>query len=148
MTFTFNTANSAGNAVFDQLNALMTLVNSGSLVIYDNTGTWGGDPDVTPDGAVLATFTFSATAFTQAAATGTFPNKTKVATASFSASTVAAGASGTAARVALKRSAGNGSTVIAAGTVGTSGADINFNSVAFSSGANITISSFTLSLPE
>jgi len=146
MTAYFKTANSAGNPVYDQLAALMALFNSGTLVIYASGGTPPIDPDVGFSGqTTLATFTFSATAFTQAAATGSFPNKTKVATASFSASTVTAAASGTADSFGLYSST---PTLLATGTVGTSGADINFNSVAFSSGANITLSSFTLTMPE
>ena len=33
------------------------------------------------------------------------------------------------------------------GTVGTSGADINFNSVGFTTGANVSISSLTITMP-
>lgn len=34
------------------------------------------------------------------------------------------------------------------GTVGTSGSDLNFNSVAFSSGATVSITSLTVTMPE
>src|SRR5690349_3852728 len=115
MTAYFLTANSAGNPVYDQLAALMSLFDSGTLVIYESSGSPPIDPDVGFSGeTVLATFTFSATAFTQAAASGTFPSKTKVATASFSSSTVTAAASGTADSFGLYNST---PTLLATGTV-------------------------------
>lgn len=141
MTAFFSTG--AGGGAQTQLDALKALFNSGTLKIY--TGTQH-DPDVaTITDTLLATFTFSAGAFGADSVTGTFSTKTVTATASFSASTVTAAASGTAAWFGLFTSGG---TLAGTGTVGTSGADINFNSVAFSSGANVTLSSFTLSLPE
>ena len=42
----------------------------------------------------------------------------------------------------------NGTTVIADGSVGTSGADMNLNSVALSSGATLATSSFTFTIPS
>jgi hypothetical protein len=141
MTGYFNTG--AGGAVLTQLDALKALLNGGTLKIYTDASP--KDPDVAFAGTLLATFTFSATAFGADSVTGSFPSKSATATASFAASTVAAAATNTAASFGLFDSSGN---LRATGSVGTSGADLNFNSVAFSSGANITISSFTLSLPE
>lgn len=139
-------ATGTGKAVQTQLDALKALFDGGTLVIYDGGGTWGGDPDVAPDGTALATFTFSGTAFgTDSVGGSAFPGKTVTATASFSSTTVTASATGTATYAVLKNSSG---VVEAVCSVGTSGEDINFNSVAFSSGANITLSSFTLTLPE
>jgi hypothetical protein len=144
MTTYFSTGASGGART--QLDALKALFNGGTLKIYTDAQASGGkDPDVAFAGTLLATFTFSATAFGADSTAGTFPNKTETCTASFAASTVTAAASGTAATFALCDSGG---IVRAAGSVGTSGADINFNSVAFSSGANVTLSSFTLSMPE
>lgn len=144
MTAYFSTA--AAGGADTQLDALVALFNNGTLKIYTDAQVSGGkDPDVAFSGTLLATFTFSATAFSVAAASGSFPNKTIVATASFVASTVTAAASATATTFGLFSSGG---TLLAAGSVGTSGADINFNSVAFSNGANVTLSSFTLTMPE
>lgn len=136
----------ASGAARTQLDALKAMFNSGTLKIYTDAQVSGGkDPDTAFSGTLLATFTFSATAFGADATAGSFPTKTETATASFVASTVSAAATGTASTFGLLDSGG---TVRATGSVGTSGADINFNSVAFSSGANVTLSSFTLAMPE
>lgn len=141
MTAFFSTgASSASRA---QLDALKALFNTGTLKIYNGTQ---HDPDVASiTDTLLATFTFAATAFGADATAGSFSTKTETATATFSASTVVAAATGTASWFGLFNSGG---TLLATGTVGTSGADINFNSVAFSSGANVTLSSFTLTQPQ
>jgi hypothetical protein len=133
----------AGGAAQAQLDALKALFNGGTLKVYTDAAP--KDPDTAFTGALLATWTFSAAAFGADSVSGTFPNKTVTATASFAASTVAAAASGTAASFGLFDSSGN---LRAAGSAGTSGADLNFNSAAFSSGANVTLSSFTLSQPQ
>jgi hypothetical protein len=147
MTAYYKTGTTAGaDPVKASLDAITAMCNSGTLKIYsDVSDSSHVDPDVGFTGTLLATFTFNATAFTDAAATGTFPNKSITATAAFAANTVSAAASATAGSFGLFNSGG---TLIATGSVGTSGADINFNSVAFSSGANITLSSFTLVMPE
>jgi len=147
MTAYFNTA--AAGAVITQSDALKALFNGGTLSIWtDAQVSSGKDPDTAFSGTKLAEFTFNTPAF-QAAGTGTltgsFPNKIWTVTASFVSSTVTALATNTAATFGLFTS---GAVLKAAGSVGTSGADINFNSVAFSSGANITLSSFTLVMPE
>ena len=128
------------------LDALKAVFNGGKLQIWtDSQVSSGKDPDTAFAGTKLAEFTFSATAFGTDTTAGSFPNKTETATASFSSSTVTALASGTAATYGMLDSGG---TLRAAGSVGTSGADINFNSVTFTSGANVTLSSFTLAQPE
>lgn len=87
-------------------------------------------------GTKLATLTFSDPAF-GSAASGT-------ATASAITADSSADATGTAAvfRVTTSTPA-----TMFEGTVGTSGADINFNSVSFTAGQNISISSFTVTMP-
>ncbi len=131
------------NATASQLaNALDDYVNggggAGKLIIYNGTG---GEP-ATADTAittqgVLATFTLSATAF-GAASNG-------VITLAGVPLTVAASASGTAAffRILLN----NGTTVVLQGTVGTSGAQLNLNTLAITSGVNVTITSGTVTMP-
>ena len=88
---------------------------------------------------LLATLTFSATAF--GAATSASPS---VATAAAITSDSSADATGTA---AWARWASGGATTILDCTVGTSGDDINFNTVSFVSGATIAITSLTVSQP-
>lgn len=146
MTAYFNTG--SGGAVLAQLDALKALANNGHLLIT-TTAEASADPDGTiPSGAaVLADFTFAATAFgTDGAPSGAFPSKTVTTTASFVNSTVTAGNSGTAASFYI--TSATKTVCYATGSVGTTGKDINFNSVAFSSGANVTLSSFTLTQPQ
>lgn len=144
MTAYFSTG--ASGAARAQLDALKNLFTNGTLKIYTDAQVSGGkDPDTAFAGTLLATFTFTGTPFGGDTTAGSFPSKTETCTANFSASTVTAAATGTAATFGLFD---NGGTLRATGSVGTSGADINFNSVAFASGANITLSSFTLTMPE
>lgn len=99
----------------------------------------GSAPTNTTDadsGTLLATLTFSATAF-GAASNG-------VATANSITSDTNVDATGTAAHFRIKNGSG---TVIAQGTVGTSGADINFDSVTFVAGGIAAISSMTITVP-
>lgn len=103
----------------------------------------GGDVQFATDstfGSVLATLPLNSDSF--AAATGSAP-----ATAAMNTGTpvsAAASASGTATAFRMRTSGG---TEVLRGTVGTSGADINFNSNVFASGTTVTLNSFTLSQP-
>lgn len=99
----------------------------------------GSAPTNTTDadsGTLLATLTFSGTAF-GAASNG-------VATANSITSDTNVDATGTAAHFRIKNGSG---TVITQGTVGTSGADINFDSVSFVAGGTAAISSMTITVP-
>lgn len=111
-------------------------LDSGTIKIY--TGTIPTDAD-TALGAqtLLATLTFGAAAF------GAGSNG--VATANAITSDSSADATGTA---AWARIASSGATTKMDVTVGTSGDDINFNSVAFQSGATISITSMTITMPK
>lgn len=82
---------------------------------------------------VLATFTLSATGGSIAS---------DVWTLAFVASTVAAGAAGTAAAARLKNSGGTAN--LTGLTVGTSGCDINLNNTSFASGQSVTLTSATI----
>lgn len=86
--------------------------------------------------AKLATLTFSTTAF-GAATSG-------AATANAITSDTSCDATGTA---AVFRVLDGNATTLFEGTVSTSGADINFDSVAFSAGTTISISSGTITMP-
>lgn len=122
--------NTAANAACD---AMAALANSGRLKIYDGTQPATADTAVTTQ-TVLADLTMNATAFGAAVA--------GVATANAITSDASADASGTATWFRLLKS--DNSTVILDGSVGTSGADLNLNSVAISAGAAVAITSFTL----
>lgn len=87
-------------------------------------------------GTLLATLTFTDPAF-GAAATGT-------ATAATITADTSADATGTAAVWRIEDS--NGADVLE-GTAGTSGADINFNTVSWTAGDNISVSSLTITVP-
>lgn len=131
-TFYDAPAEAAVNAVVDRL-------NSGLLRIYD-----GSQPALngSPAGTLLAELTLNATAFGDAAASG----GTVTATANSITADSSANASGTASNFALVQS--DGTTVEATGTVGTSGADLNLNSTAISAGANVSVSAFTVTMPQ
>jgi hypothetical protein len=63
-------------------------------------------------------------------------------TIAFNASTVAAGAAGTAAQAVIKNSGGNAH--LTGLTVGTSGSDITIDNTSINSGQNVTLSSATI----
>src|SRR3990167_5583659 len=125
-------ASAAADAVVDRIDT----GGAGTIKIY--TATIPTDAD-TALGAqtLLATLTFSATAF-GAASNG-------VATASAITSDSSADATGTAAWARIANGAGTTQMDV---TVGTSGEDINFNTVAFVSGAVIAITSLTYTQPK
>lgn len=122
-----NISTAARNAMADALVDQIDIGSGGSGKIRIYTSAFG---------TLLAELDFSSTAFGSAVA-GT-------ATANTITDDSSANATGTAAvcRIIDK----NGSTVFE-GTVGTSGADINFNSVSITTGDRISISSMTVTMP-
>lgn len=125
-------ASAAADAVVDRLDT----GGAGTIKIY--TGTIPTDAD-TAVGAqtLLATLTFNATAF-GAASNG-------VATANAITSDSSADATGTATWARLAN--GSGTTQMDV-TVGTSGEDINFNTVSFVTGATVSITALTYTQPK
>ena len=122
-------SNAGANAAAD---AVCVLANSGFLRIYD--GTQAADADTAIGAQVLlAELTFNATAF-GAAVNG-------VATANAITADSSANATGTATWFRAVRS--NGTSVLFDGSVGTAGADINFNTVSIVAGAAVSVSAFT-----
>lgn len=119
------------NANVDSVTAAL---NGGTLQWYD------GSQPATPDTAIT-TQTLLATNNLNATAAGASSGGTATFNA-ISSATIAA--SGT---VAWFRLFSSGAVAVADGTVGTSGCDINVNSVAFSSGATLSVTSLTLSQP-
>jgi hypothetical protein len=127
-----------------QLNAFGPLLNNGYFRIYDSTGT--GQP-ATPNTAIttqvlLAEIRWNATAF-GASAAGSGTDRTITAAALTDDSS--ADASGTATWFRALKS--DGTTVEMDGSVGTATANLVMNSVAISSGARVSVTSFTHSFP-
>jgi hypothetical protein len=118
-----------------ELNALAALANSGLLKIY--TGSQPATPETAASGTLLGTLTMNATAF-GAAAAGV------ITAAAITADTVADD-TGTAGWFRLLKS--DTTTPILDGSVGTSGADLNLNSVSIQAGAEIDVTSLIVTLP-
>ena len=119
------------------INAFTALLNNGFIEVYT-----GSQPSVdgSLSGTLLATMTFGATAFANATASGSG--------GSAAANTITggtAGNSGTAGYFALVTS---GSATVGTGSVGTSGADLNFNTLSIVSGAVVSCSAFTVTQPQ
>jgi hypothetical protein len=126
------------------LSALKTAIDAGTAAIITiYTGSQPTDAD-TAIGAqtLLATLTMDATAF------GAVSDDTPGAIMTAAAITpdTSADATGTAAWFRMLTQAGG--TTIMDGSVGTSGADINFNTVSFTAGSQIEITSMTIFIGE
>ena len=128
-------SNVARSAMCD---ALVGLINAGTPpgTLEVRTGSAPTNTTDADSGTLLATLTFSSTAF-GAASNG-------VATANSITSDTSIDATGTAGHWRIKNQAG---TVIMQGTCGTSGSDINWNSVSFVAGGTASISSMTVTHP-
>ena len=109
--------------------------NSGTLVIYAGTPPASADAALSSN-PVLGTLTFSATAFAA-------PSAGSIAANAITQDS-SADATGTATFYRAYKS--DGTTVIEQGTIGTSGADLNLNTVNIVSGGPIQVTSFTRSL--
>jgi len=118
----------------DAVDAFCTELNSGFLEIYT-----GSQPavDAALTGTLLATLTFGATAFGASSSSGGIV--TAIANAITSGT---AGNTGTAGYFALLKS--DGTTVVATGSIGTSGCDLNISTTSINSGDNVSCSSFTV----
>jgi hypothetical protein len=127
-------SNAAVNAAAD---ALCALLNTGYLRVYDGTQPATADTAVTTQ-VLLAELRFGATAFGAAVA--------GVATANAITADASANATGTAAWFRALKS--DGTSAVLDGSVGTSGADLNLNSVAVQSGAEVSVTAFTHTQPK
>jgi hypothetical protein len=125
-------------SVIAAVNAFTALLNTGFLNIYT-----GAQPALNGaiSGTLLASLTFSATAFpTAVAATGTV-----TATANAIGNAIA-GNTGTAGYFSLMAS--NGSTIVATGDVGVSGASLNLSTLSINAGQTVSCSSFLVTMAE
>jgi len=121
-TLETGTRNAAVDAVVDLVD---DGAGAGSLRVY-----------TTGKGSLLATLPMSDPAFGSASG--------GVATANSITDDSSADNTGTAAEFDFIDSDTN---IVLSGTVGTSGAELNFNSVEFSAGQTVSVSSFTVSIP-
>ena len=120
-----------------EADAHSALLNSGYLRIYDGTQPTNADTAIGAQ-VLLAELRFGATAF--AAASG------GVATANTITSDSSANASGTATWYRTLKS--DGTTVVSDGSVGTSGANLNLNSVSITAGAAVDCTAFVFTQPK
>lgn len=118
-----------------QLTALGPEFNNGYLRIY--SGAQPATPNTAASGTLLAELRFGATAFPAPSS--------QLLTANAITQDSSADATGTAGYYRCLKS--DGTTALADGEVGTSGANMNLNSVAISAGAIVSITSFTHALP-
>ena len=135
-------SNVGAKAMCDALTALLDAGGAGTLQIYDVGGGVPADCDVAiSDQTLLAELTLSATAF--GAAADATPGA--VCTAAAITDDTSADATGTA---AFFRAANNAGTAVIQGTCGTSGADMNLDSLSIVAGGTVSISSWTFTVPE
>lgn len=131
-------------AVLAMLNNLAATFDAGTAaVIEGRTGTQPADADSSVTGTLLFTCTMNATAF-GAGAADTNPGGRLTASAITDDSS--ADATGTLGYLVIKTQTGG--TVVMMLSVGTSGADANFNTLSIVSGAVVSISAFTVSMAE
>lgn len=124
------------NAMADALDTYANTGGAGKIIIYNGTEPATADTALSGNTA-LATFTCSNPMF-GAASSGTI-------TLAGVPLTVAATATGTATFFRIFQN--NGTTVVAQGTVGTSGQQLNLNTTSITSGVNVTITSGTINMP-
>src|SRR5215472_13890321 len=125
-------------SVIAAVNAFTALLNSGFIKIYT-----GAQPALNGavTGTLLATLTFSATAFpTSVASAGTVTATANAITSG------TAGNTGTAGYFALVKS--DNTTVVATGSVGTSSSDLNLNTLSITSGNTVSCGSFLITEAE
>ena len=115
------------------INAFTALLNNGFIEVYT-----GSQPSVdgSLSGTLLATMTFGATAFANATASGSG--------GSAAANTITGGTAGNAGTAGYFALVTSGSATVGTGSVGTSGADLNFNTLSIVSGAVVACTAFTV----
>ena len=119
------------------INAFTALLNNGFIEVYT-----GSQPSVdgSLSGTLLATMTFGATAFANATASGSG--------GSAAANTITGGTAGNAGTAGYFALVTSGSATVGTGSVGTSGADLNFNTLSIVAGAIVSCTSFTVTMPQ
>lgn len=142
MANAFRISNVAAKQLADSFDDAVN-VGSTASVIDIRSGTQPADPDTGATGTLLATLTFSDPAF--GAATDANPGGLLTASAITSDTSADATASAGYFRI---RATGTGADDVADGEVGTSGSDLNMNTVAITAGSTVSITAFTVTMPE
>ena len=137
MAAVVNITNAVASALADAFTTALDAGTAGIITIYTGTIPTNANTAIGAQ-TLLATLTFSATSF-GAASNG-------VITANAITSDSSADATGTAAWARILTQGGG--TTICDIDVGTSGATMNFNTVAFTSGSVIACTSFTFTMPK
>jgi len=134
----FRVTDARANAAMDAL--FGTTANSGILRIY--SGALSAGTPATPAGDLLAELTMNASAFGAAAPSTSYSRITAAAITDDSS----ANAAGTAGCFVLFAS--NGTTALAAGTVGTASCDMTIDNTTIAAGANVSCSAFYVQMPK
>lgn len=142
MANNFRISNAAAKAMADTFDDQVNIGSTAS-VIDIRSGTQPADPDTAAGGTLLATLTFSDPAFGAA----TDGNPGGLLTASAITQDSSADATATAAWFRI-RATGTGADDVADGECGTSGSDLNFNTTSITAGSAVSITSFTVTMPE
>lgn len=137
MANNFDISNAAASAAANAVVDLIDVGGAGYLRIYSGTKPAGPDSALAGN-TLLAELRFSATAFGNAS--------NGVATANAITADTAADATGTA--TFFRVFAGDGTTAIFDGEIGTSGSDINISSTAIQAGAEVSVSALTYTQPK
>jgi hypothetical protein len=132
MALNFNIANVAVN---DMADGLSDLCDNGYLRIYDGTQPVDADTAISTQ-TLLAELRFNATA-SPAASAGVL---------TFNAITADSSANATGTATWFRALKSDGTTALFDGSVGTSGCDLNMNTVSIVSGAQVAITSFEVSV--
>lgn len=118
-------------------------IGSTAANIAGRTGSQPVDPDATEDGTLLFTLVMGDPAF-GAAADGTPGGLITAASITDDSSADATGTLG----YCRCKATGSGADDVLDGEAGTSGADFNFNTLAIVSGATVSMTSFTVTMPQ
>jgi hypothetical protein len=137
--------NQAGaQAALDALLALVNVGGAGKIKVF--TGSPPANLETADSGTLLATLTFSATAF-PASATNASPRGAKATASAITAETNAP-ASGTAGYFRCYPNTPTTINGVLQGTCGTSAADMIMNTTAITIGQTVSCSSFTVTQPD
>lgn len=142
MALNFRISNAAAKALADAFDDAVNIGSTASTIAI-RSGAQPADPDTAASGTLLATLTASDPMFGNASDA----NPGGLITASAITADSSADATGTAGYFRISAT-GTGADDVADGEIGTSGADLNFNTVAITSGSNVSITSFTVTMPE
>jgi hypothetical protein len=135
----------ADNAAKAAVDAVAALCNSGTLKIYDGTKPTDANTAISGN-TLLATLTFSSTAFAASSASGSAGSKVVTATANTITDDSSADATSTATWFRVLKS--DGTTAVFDGTVGTSGCDLNLASTSIVAGEDVSVTSLTITMTE